>query len=141
MIYLCRPLECFINHLEGSFEHSKHMLKLMGKKIITILHSKNVYLELCLQVDYSVIRICRFPASNGFHLLTHKAPPTIYTKFCCFFKNNQKGMIFHENCLLADNSHEISYLFFTCVALAKAGLVVGPLRPSVRLSVRLSETL
>ena len=26
--------------------------------------------------------------------------------------------------------------FFTCVALAKAGLVVGPLRPSVRPSVR-----
>ena len=28
--------------------------------------------------------------------------------------------------------------FFTCVALAKAGLVVGPLRPSGRPSVRLS---
>ena len=27
-------------------------------------------------------------------------------------------------------------LIFTCVALGKAGLVVGPLRPSVRLSVR-----
>ena len=27
---------------------------------------------------------------------------------------------------------------FTCVALAKAGLVVGPIRPSVRLSVRSS---
>ena len=27
---------------------------------------------------------------------------------------------------------------FTCVALAKAGLVVGPLRPSVCLYVRLS---
>ena len=25
--------------------------------------------------------------------------------------------------------------FITCVALAKAGIVVGPLRPSVRLSV------
>ena len=57
MIYLRRPLERFINHLEGSFTHSKHMLKLMGKKIFTILHTKNVYLELCLQVDYSMIRI------------------------------------------------------------------------------------
>ena len=28
------------------------------------------------------------------------------------------------------------HVFFTCVALAKAGLEMGPLRPSVRLSVR-----
>ena len=27
---------------------------------------------------------------------------------------------------------ELKFFFFTCVALAKAGLVVGPLRPSVR---------
>ena len=30
------------------------------------------------------------------------------------------------------------FSFVTCVALAKAGLVMGPLRPSVRLPVRLS---
>ena len=30
---------------------------------------------------------------------------------------------------------------FTCVALGKAGLVVGPIRPSARLSVRLSVRL
>ena len=27
---------------DGSFVHPKHMFKLIGKKIITILHSKNV---------------------------------------------------------------------------------------------------
>ena len=32
----------------------------------------------------------------------------------------------------------ITAVIFTCVALAKAGLVVGPLRPSVRPFVRLS---
>ena len=35
----------------------------------------------------------------------------------------------------SDNVYLFFY-FFTCVALAKAGLVVGGLRPSVRLSVR-----
>ena len=35
-------------------------------------------------------------------------------------------------------SHLSMFHFFTCVALAKAGLVVGPLRPSVRLSIRSS---
>ena len=33
-------------------------------------------------------------------------------KFCRFFKNNLSGMIFHENRLFADDSHEISYLIF-----------------------------
>ena len=33
-------------------------------------------------------------------------------KFCRFFKNNEQGMIFHENCLLADDSHEISCLVY-----------------------------
>ena len=28
-------------------------------------------------------------------------------KFCRFFKNKEQGMIFHENRLLADDSHEI----------------------------------
>ena len=32
--------------------------------------------------------------------------------FAAFFKNNKKGMIFHENCLLADNPHQIPYLIF-----------------------------
>ena len=31
--------------------------------------------------------------------------------------------------------HHRKYPFFTCVALAKAGLIVGPLRPSGRPSV------
>ena len=32
--------------------------------------------------------------------------------FAAFSKNNNKGMIFHENRLLADDSHLISYLIF-----------------------------
>ena len=32
---------------DGSFEHPKHMLKCMGKKIFTILHSKFCHLNLC----------------------------------------------------------------------------------------------
>ena len=32
------------SHLDGSFEHPKHMLKPMGKKIFTILHSKIVFI-------------------------------------------------------------------------------------------------
>ena len=35
-----------------------------------------------------------------------------FNKFCCFFRNNKYGMIFHENRLSADDSHEISYLIF-----------------------------
>ena len=35
------------SHWDGSFEHPKHMLKVMGKKILTNLHWKiNVYLIL-----------------------------------------------------------------------------------------------
>ena len=30
---------------DGSFEHPKHMLKLMGKKILTILHSKKLFIR------------------------------------------------------------------------------------------------
>ena len=42
-------------------------------------------------------------------------------------------MIFHENRLLADNSHEISYLFFLKIGkdvsnLSSAAVVIGPLR-------------
>ena len=43
-------------------------------------------------------------------------------------------MIFHENCLLADNSHEISYLIFFRILgkisqnLSSAAVVVGALR-------------
>ena len=50
-------------------------------------------------------------------LLTLKAPPIICSRrqfqICCFFKNNKKGMIYYENRLLADDSHEISYLIFS----------------------------
>ena len=31
-------------------------------------------------------------------------------KFCCFFKNNKQGMLFHEYRLPADSSHEMSHL-------------------------------
>ena len=43
-------------------------------------------------------------------------------------------MIFHENCLLADNSHEISYLVFfrklkkMSQILSSAAVVIGALR-------------
>ena len=33
-------------------------------------------------------------------------------KFCRFFKNNKEGIILHENRLLADETHVISYLIF-----------------------------
>ena len=38
------------NHLNktGFFEHPKHMLKLIGKKIFTILRSKTLFLNLYL---------------------------------------------------------------------------------------------
>ena len=41
-------------------------------------------------------------------------------------------MIFHENCLLADDSHEISYLIFfenweRCRKFASAAVVIGAL--------------
>ena len=49
-------------------------------------------------------------------LLTNKAPPIICSIQQCqillLFENNKYVMIFHENRLLADDSHEISYLFF-----------------------------
>ena len=37
---------------------------------------------------------------------------TTISNFAAFFKNNQKGMLFHENRLLTDDSHEVSYLIF-----------------------------
>ena len=54
-------------------------------------------------------------------------------KFCRFFKNNQYGMIFHENRLLADDSHEISYLIILKLGkmsqnLSSAAVVIGALR-------------
>ena len=54
---------------------------------------------------------------------------------CFFFKNNKQGIIFHDNCLLvADDSHEISYLIFfqkldkLSQNLLPAAVVIGPLR-------------
>ena len=44
-------------------------------------------------------------------------------------------LVDYQACSLLQYINVIANLF-TCVALAKAGLVVGPLRPSVRLSVR-----
>ena len=54
-------------------------------------------------------------------------------KFCCFFKNNKQGIIFHENPLLAD-SHEILYLIFfqklgkMLQNLLSAAVMIGALR-------------
>ena len=47
-------------------------------------------------------------------------------------------MIFHENCLLADNFHEISYLIFfrklgkMSEHLSSAAVVIGALRVKIR---------
>ena len=38
--------------------------------------------------------------------------------------------------LILESVLKLKNAIFTCVALAKAGLVMGPLRPSVHLSVR-----
>ena len=43
-----------------------------------------------------------------------------------------------KSTIFCDRKHTTIYGVVTCVALAKAGLVVGTLRPSVRLSVRSS---
>ena len=45
-------------------------------------------------------------------------------KCCCFFKNNNKGLTFHANRLLADHSHEISYLIFSKIKKDVAKCVV-----------------
>ena len=50
-------------------------------------------------------------------------------------------MIFHENCLLADNSHEISYLFFKKLGkmsqnLSSAVVVIGALRVNTSAAYR-----
>ena len=48
--------------------------------------------------------------------LTDKAPPTISSRrqfqILLLYKNNIYGMIFNENRLLADDSHDISYISF-----------------------------
>ena len=46
-------------------------------------------------------------------------------KICRFLKNNKSGMIFHENRLLADDSHEISYLIFSKIGKDVAKFVVS----------------
>ena len=47
-------------------------------------------------------------------ILTLKAPPIICSrrqfKILLLFQNNKLGMMFHENRLLADDSHEISFI-------------------------------
>ena len=49
-------------------------------------------------------------------LLTHKAPPIICSRrqfqILLLFQNNKEGIVFHENHLLGDDSHELSYLIF-----------------------------
>ena len=48
---------------------------------------------------------------------THKGPPIVCSRrqfqILPLFKNNKRGMIFHDHCLLADNSHVLSYLMFS----------------------------
>ena len=75
------------------------LLKLISKFIIYRAHSDKAYLSLGLLSPLTLKRHLEFAADDNF-------------KFCCFFKNNKSGMIFHENRLLADDSHEISYPFF-----------------------------
>ena len=43
-------------------------------------------IEFIEQVQEKIKRHLQFAADDTF-------------RFCCFFKNNKKGMIFHENCL------------------------------------------
>ena len=63
-------------------------------------------------------------------------PVLSFHDFCCplLCVPHEKCMIFHENCLLADDSHVISYLIF-CRKLGKisqnlssAAVVIGALR-------------
>ena len=73
-----------------------------------------------------------------FIFLACKPPPIICIRrqlnICHFFKNNKQGMIFHENRLLADDSHVISHLSFEnwerCLNqnLLSAAVVIGALR-------------
>ena len=71
--------------------------------------------------------------------LTLKAPPIDIFKFRYFFKNtcNNQGMIFHENRLRTDDSHEISYLIFfqkfgkMFSNLPLAAVVIGALRVKI----------
>ena len=65
------------------YQRTVLMLKKMGKKILTILGCKPLK------------RHQLFAADDNF-------------KFYRFFKNKILGMVFHENCLLADDSHETS---------------------------------
>ena len=62
-------------------------------------------------------------------MLTLKAPTIIAAddnfKFCWFFKKKKKyGMLLHEDRLLADDSHEISYLIFSKIRKDVAKFVV-----------------
>ena len=42
---------------EGSFEHPKHMFKLMGMKILTILHSKHcLSIPMCAAKQFSLFQ-------------------------------------------------------------------------------------
>ena len=50
---------------------------------------------------------------------------------CCFFKNNKYGMIFHETCLLAEDSRGLSYPIFSKIRMSQnlsfAAVVIGAL--------------
>ena len=66
--------------------------------------------------------------SHTKYLLILKAPITTGAddNFCDIFSNfsKKKGMIFHENRLLADDSHEISCLIVIFKKVAKFKIVV-----------------
>ena len=51
---------------DGSFEHPKHMLKLMDKKIFTILHSKNMFIW-----TYGFFKLNPFLTNGIYHKTTH----------------------------------------------------------------------
>ena len=81
------------------------MLWEMYEKVL--LSIKNICLKWC-------IRKSKLFYAQNMQCLTLKVPITTAAddKYCDIFSNFRKkyGMIFHENCLPADDSHEISCL-------------------------------
>ena len=83
-------------------------------KATFITHSRpsfGVHVKICLYGDVTTSEMDAMAT-----ILTLKAPITTAADdtFCDIILNLKKGMIFHENCLQADNSHEIACLFCYC---------------------------
>ena len=79
----------------------------------------------------------RRQSKGNLHLNSYSATYNLQQKtisnFAAFSKIKKLGMIFHENRLLADDSHEISYLFFFKLRkmsqnLSFAAVIIGALR-------------